>query len=111
LLVPEKENFDDPIHRVCACPCGRPYVHPPAGAGAREADGRFLTRSSSWHAHPGPGPTPESSNSATLGRFDFHEGRDGFVEFHAPGATGLLIADAVEFTRVVDHNEEKQRIQ
>jgi len=38
--------------------------------------------------------------SRVIGSFDFHEGSDGFVEFHAAGSSGLLIADAVEFTRI-----------
>ena len=40
--------------------------------------------------------------SRIIGRFDFHEGSDGFVEFHAENSSGLLIADAVEFTRLGD---------
>jgi hypothetical protein len=33
-----------------------------------------------------------------LGNFEFNEGTDGFVEIHAGGSEGLVIADAVKFT-------------
>jgi hypothetical protein len=38
--------------------------------------------------------------SRVIGTFPFEEGTDGFVELHAAESTGLVIADAIEFTRV-----------
>jgi PKD repeat protein len=38
-------------------------------------------------------------NSRRIGRFEFHEGADGFVEIQAAGSRGLVIADAVRFER------------
>ncbi len=41
----------------------------------------------------------QPTSSRTIGRFDFDEGADGFVEIHAGDSTGLVIADAVTFER------------
>jgi hypothetical protein len=42
------------------------------------------------------------ANSRTIGKFDFDEGTDGFIEILAEGSQGLVIADAVHFRRVAD---------
>jgi hypothetical protein len=39
--------------------------------------------------------------SFIIGVFPFDEGTDGFVEIHAGGAHGLVIADAVRFRLAV----------
>jgi hypothetical protein len=44
--------------------------------------------------------TVNPAKSRIVGTFDFHEGTDGFVEIHAQDSSGLVIADAVEFTRI-----------
>jgi PKD repeat protein len=41
-----------------------------------------------------------AAQSNIIGTFRFHEGTDGFVEIHAANSTGLVIADAIEFSRV-----------
>jgi len=43
---------------------------------------------------------PEASR--LIGRFDFQEGTDGFVEILAGGSRGLVVADAVVFRRLPD---------
>jgi hypothetical protein len=42
----------------------------------------------------------EPSRSLRVGTFDFEEGADGFVEIHAGGSMGLVVADAVTFRRI-----------
>ena len=42
------------------------------------------------------------ANSRTIGKFDFDEATDGFIEILAEGSQGLVIADAVHFRRVAD---------
>jgi hypothetical protein len=44
--------------------------------------------------------TVRPARSNIIGTFRFHEGTDGFVEIHAANSTGLVTADAVEFSRV-----------
>lgn len=40
------------------------------------------------------------ANSRSLGAYDFHGDASGFVEFHASGSEGAVVADAVRFVRV-----------
>jgi len=40
------------------------------------------------------------ADNPILGTFNFQEGTDGHIEFHAPGSTGTIIADALHFKRL-----------
>lgn len=41
----------------------------------------------------------QPTQSRLIGRFHFDQGTDGFVEIHAEGAQGLVVADAIRFQR------------
>ena len=40
------------------------------------------------------------AQNPVLGEFEFLEGADGHVEFHAAGSTGMIVVDALEFKRL-----------
>jgi hypothetical protein len=52
----------------------------------------------------------EPLKSRQIGRFEFNEGTDGYVQIEAEGATGLVVADAVHFKRVGSPAKESKSI-
>lgn len=59
----------------------------------------LLMAASTFSAFAGAVPArPTRSN--VIGAYTCNAGTDGFVEIHAANSTGLVIADAVEFSRV-----------
>lgn len=52
------------------------------------------------HAHGENRVWMEPARSRVIGRFDFEDGTDGFVEILAEGSTGQVLADAVIFQRI-----------
>jgi hypothetical protein len=65
-------------------------------------DSSFLVRIRHATGEQTAGFHPLESNTRSLGRFEFAEGTDGYVEILAQGATGPVIADAVIFRRLAE---------
>jgi len=65
-----------------------------------DPDVRFRVRI--HHAQGDADVWAEPVRNLVLGQFPFHEGADGFVEIHAAGSRGQVLADAITFNRVGD---------